>query len=53
MPIRMRSDKKGEYYQWGNNGKKYYFYDDKTQEIAYNNSLRQARAAYSHGYHKK
>jgi len=53
MPIQLKEDKKGFYYQWGNHGAKYYFNSLKIEEIAYNKALRQQRAIYSHGYKGK
>jgi hypothetical protein len=53
MPINLRRDYLGNYFQWGNHGAKYYFHDSKTESKAYDKALRQARAAYSHGYVKK
>lgn len=54
MPVHKGSDEQGHYYQWGNRGKKYYFVvgDMKDESNAYQAALRQARAAYAHGYHK-
>lgn len=46
MPIRLSHDKNGYYYQYGTTGKKYYFIKGNklSQNIAYNNSLRQLKA---------
>ncbi len=55
MPIHESKDRDGYYFQWGNHGKKYYYnpYNQKSRAIAYNKSLRQARAIYSSGYKEK
>ncbi len=45
MPIHKRKDSKGNYYQYGNHGKKYYFgSSSKSQESAYQKALAQTRA---------
>jgi hypothetical protein len=55
MPIHEGKDDKGTFYQWGQRGKKYYYksFSDRSKKIAYNRALRQARAAYAHGYRGK
>jgi len=55
MPIHMNKvpNAKGYYYyQWGQHGKKYVFYehDLNSQHRAYQKAIKQAEAAYSHGY---
>lgn len=52
MPIHTGQDIKGHFYQWGGQGKKYY-YDPKSEqskEAAKHKAGKQAQAAYSHGY---
>lgn len=44
MPIHLRADSKGYYYQYGNHGKKYYFKSEKGRESAYRKAHRQAIA---------
>lgn len=55
MPIHAGYDQNGWYYQWGDHGKKYYYQhgDDVSKYQAYQSSLKQAQAAYAHGYRKK
>jgi|HubBroStandDraft_5_1064220.scaffolds.fasta_scaffold54382_4 hypothetical protein len=54
MPIRRGKDWKGSYMAWGRHGKHYYYIpgDRFSRERAYRNALRQAQAAYSHGYNE-
>jgi hypothetical protein len=53
MPIHRGYDQSGYYYQWGNHGHRYHFYDEKTEKKAYEKAVKQAQAAYAHGYKKK
>jgi hypothetical protein len=55
MPIHLGHDSNGQYWQWGYHGHKYYFnaMNDKSEELAYQKAIRQAQAAYSHGYKGK
>ena len=53
MPIHLRKDKKGSYYQWGNHGKKYYFFTQHGKIIAYGKSVKQAQAVHASGWHGK
>jgi len=52
MPIYHRRDSKGCYMQWGNHGAKYYYKagNQKSHDEAYRRAVRQAQAAYAHGY---
>ena len=50
MPIHQEKDNKGSYYQWGNHGKKYYFFTSRGKIIAYGKSVRQAQAAHANGW---
>lgn len=52
MPVLMKLDKKGHYFQWGSRGAKYYFNVDnrKSMERAYYKSTKQGSAIYLHGY---
>jgi len=55
MPIHIKSNNLGKYFQWGNHGAKYYF-DPKNKKsimFSYNKAVKQAQAAYSHGYKEK
>jgi hypothetical protein len=48
MPIKLKIDENGPYYQWGNQAKYYFKENDyKTQIEAYNKAARQARAIYA------
>lgn len=51
MPIHLSHDKKGSYYQWGNQ-KKYYFKTQKGQLMALEKCKKQEAAIYSTGYKK-
>jgi hypothetical protein len=55
MPIRLKIDRRGHYYQWGKRGTKYYFspYNFTSEKVAYHLALRQAEAAYANGYREK
>jgi|HubBroStandDraft_5_1064220.scaffolds.fasta_scaffold00374_11 hypothetical protein len=55
MPIYSHRDNKGNYYQWGRHGAKYYFDNNSlfSKVLAKNKAERQARAVYSHGYKGK
>jgi hypothetical protein len=46
MPVRLKYDSKGPYYQYGNHGKKYYYkpYDKRSKQIALILAKRQASA---------
>ncbi len=46
MPINIGKDKKGNYYHFGDKGKKYYFdpHNAASIRIAYNKTLKQSRA---------
>jgi hypothetical protein len=46
MPIVLKSDKKGWFFQYGTHGKKYYFnyYSPLSRDKAYLKALKQARA---------
>lgn len=52
MPIKQGKDSTGDYYQWGNGGKKYYFdaNSKESRKKARNRALRQARAIFASGY---
>jgi|WetSurMetagenome_2_1015567.scaffolds.fasta_scaffold98329_3 hypothetical protein len=52
MPIHRGKDRSGNYFQWGNHGKKYYFNKNSDDSIihAYNKALLQMRAIYHSGY---
>lgn len=53
MPIHRGKDSKGCFYQWGGRTKYYYTARDKaSRDRAYNKALKQAQAAYAHGYRK-
>jgi len=55
MPINLRQDTNGTYYQWGDHGKKYYFkpHDDFTKQLAFNEALQQGRAMFANSNTKK
>jgi hypothetical protein len=44
MPILQGQDLNGHFFRFGINGKKYYYYDYLSANIAYNKALQQARA---------
>ena len=46
MPIYQGTDNKGSYYQWGSEGKKYYFnqYNFRSMKIAHNKAIKQGMA---------
>jgi len=44
MPIYKRHDAKGEYYQYGDTGAKYYFTGQKDEGDAYEHALKQTQA---------
>lgn len=48
MPVHQSHDKFGSYLQYGDTGKKYYYYDVKTKEKAYEKCIKQMRAIKSH-----
>lgn len=52
MPVHRGADSKGPFYQWGDNGKRYYYQanNKRSREIAKTKANLQGRAAYSHGY---
>jgi hypothetical protein len=52
MPIHSGTDINGNFMQWGNRGKKYYYTqgDPVSQGQARAYAARQASAAYAHGY---
>ena len=49
MPIRNRKDEKGDYFQWGDHGKKYYYEanNEKSKKIARRKAWKQSRAIFS------
>jgi hypothetical protein len=55
MPIYLKKDIKGDYFRWGNHGKKYYFNNNSkiSKKNAYHKAVLQARAAYANGYREK
>lgn len=55
MPVRRGRDSKGNYYQWGFNGHKYYYVSSNTRSRlqAKARAETQERAAYSNGYRGK
>lgn len=52
MPTRLKTDKLGKYYQWGESGKKYYIKEYGKKE-AKNKADKQGKAIYSSGYKGK
>lgn len=44
MPIHLKHDYRGHYYQYGNTGHKYYFHNYLTQKQAYLACLQQVKA---------
>jgi hypothetical protein len=50
MPVHSGHDSLGDYYQWGQHGKRYYYDTPEGKEKAYESALRQARAIYASGY---
>lgn len=46
MPIKAKKDKKGNFFQFGKTGKKYYYRmnDIRSRELAYDKALRQGQA---------
>lgn len=53
MPIHSEKDEDGKsYYQWGNHGKRYYYNpkNKKSKNDAYEKAVKQAQAAYAHGW---
>jgi hypothetical protein len=52
MPVTMKTDPNGHYFQWGEHGTKYYFdeNDDEAKRNAEDKARRQGRAAYARGY---
>lgn len=46
MPIQNKTDNKGNFYQFGDTGKKYYYksYSKRSNDLAYNKCLKQAKA---------
>jgi len=54
MPIYKKHNSKGNYFQWGDSGKKYYYIknDVVSTNSAYMSAVRQAKAAHSRGYKK-
>jgi len=55
MPIHRGKDNKGNYFQWGEHGAKYYYnyMNDSSVINAYAKAKRQMRAIYSNGYRGK
>jgi len=55
MPIYQRKDKDGNFFQYGNSGKKYYFepFDHQSKVSAYFKSYRQSKAIHSKKYNLK
>jgi hypothetical protein len=49
MPIHLKHDNKGSYYQWGRHSK-YYFKTEIGKNRAYEKAHKQAIAAYANGY---
>lgn len=47
MPIHRGIDNTGRYYQYGNNGTKYYFKTTMGEKIAYSMALSQAKAIHA------
>jgi hypothetical protein len=47
MPIYLAYDSKGSFIQWGFNGKKYYFKNDRERLNAYKNALKQSKAVHA------
>ena len=49
MPIYDRNDEKGDYFQWGDRGKKYYYEanNEKSKKIARRKAWKQSRAIFS------
>lgn len=52
MPIYLKNDSKGDYYQYNETGAKYYFKTLAGQKRAYNKALRQMRSIKEKEKHK-
>lgn len=50
MPIHNKKDLKGCYFQYGNNGKKYYYTNNASKVEAYYKALNQSKAIHSIKY---
>lgn len=53
MPVRRGTDSQGNYYQWGSNGKKYYYKTKEGEAMARAAAERQGVAAHASGYKSK
>lgn len=47
MPVRLKHNEKGYYYQYGNHGTKYYFVTNRGRIIALNKAIKQAKAIHA------
>lgn len=55
MPIYQGRDTKGDYYQWGNHGKRYYYKvnSERDRKNAHRKAIMQMVAAHYSGYREK
>lgn len=54
MPIKIKQDSMGVFYQWGNSGAKYYFNinSERSRSMAYDKLRKQIGAIFLSNYHK-